>query len=803
MRLLNLNKFFNKGKSNELHVLNDISIDFPEKGLVAIMGQSGSGKTTLLNVLCGLDKVNSGTIEIGEHHISRYKSGVWDKLRNQEFGYIFQNYNIFEEKTVFENVALSLEFLGMHDKDEIKSRVMQALQMVGMDKYRNRLAGALSGGEMQRVAIARALVKDPTIMIADEPTGNLDEKNTIMIMNILKKIAKERLVILVTHEKEIGEFYADTIIHIQDGKVVDITEGSNTELKLYSDNTIYLQDLNKDEVNSNKVKIASYYSDKFDTNVLVEVILEGNDIIIKASSPDKKIKYATSDSNISIVDGKRPQLTKDEIDKNVSDVNEIDHLDKSKLSCRYNIGLFKHIKKGFERVFDLSKFKKLFLLGFVISACLLVLSFSAYVGIHSVDETEFLTYDRNLVAIEYKYNNKYDTKEAIDTKYAKIKSLMAEGKIDAFYPTTITNASLYEPKVLYFKFNAFDSYNEGYRLDASYIPYTRVSNYKYTIPNAGEVVIDRFIANKIYSTLLLYGNTIQNDDMLLMTKVVFGQNEYKIVGISEENNGVVYINPADEHNFYFFNVKVYNGEIAGVDSISKGEVIITGDHVTEFVGTTTYINETEYVVKANKEDASYVYNTYYLSKEDMDYEVFYTSIKNSNSILVSTKLKAKELKKLFDRSEISTVDTKYNIDYKTAASDKLTLARMLLIFAAVTIIAPLIFLFFLMRSNLISRVKEVGVYRALGLSKGSILKMHASEALAISATGTLFGWILGVVIIIKVRTVILADMIFSANPLVLAGCLILSVLINLVVGCIPIMTMLRKTPQQILSKYDI
>ena len=100
MRLLNVNKYFNKGKSNELHVLNDISVDFPETGLVAIMGQSGSGKTTLLNALCGLDKINSGEIEVNEYSISKYRSKVWDKLRNQEFGYIFQNYNIFEERTL-------------------------------------------------------------------------------------------------------------------------------------------------------------------------------------------------------------------------------------------------------------------------------------------------------------------------------------------------------------------------------------------------------------------------------------------------------------------------------------------------------------------------------------------------------------------------------------------------------------------------------------------------------------------------------------------------------------------------------
>ncbi|MBO4622803.1 MAG: ABC transporter ATP-binding protein/permease [Bacilli bacterium] len=793
MKLLNVNKYFNKGKSNELHVLNNISVDFPETGLVAIMGQSGSGKTTLLNALCGLDKINSGEIVVSEYTISKYKTRIWDKLRNQEFGYIFQNYNIFEERTVYENVSLSLEFLGMRDKGEIKHRVMQALEMVGMDKYRNRLAGALSGGEMQRVAIARALVKDPTIMIADEPTGNLDEKNTIMIMNILKKIARDRLVILVTHEKEIGEFYADTIIRIQDGKVVDITTGSNNELKLYADNTIYLQDLNKDAINSNKITLASYYSDKFDATVNLEVILEGNDIIIKASSPDKKIKYATNDSNISIVDGKRPQLTKEEIDKNISDVNEIDHLDKSKLSCRYNIGIFNHIKKGFQRVFDLSKFKKLFLLGFAISACLLVLSVSAYVGVQSVDETDFLRYDRNLIAIEYR------NMDNIKSKYNALLNLKQEGKIDNIYPYFTTES----PMVNYHSFDKISSYQKGYNLDATYIPYNIVNNYHYTIPNQGEIVIDRFLAKKIYSMSLSTGNTIQNDELLKLTTVTFGNKEYKIVGISEENNGVVYINPADVDAFYIPNYAIYNGEAAWINSLNNGQVVIAGPYVDEEVGDICQLNGSTYTLAGKIIDHNLTTQIFYLTKEDLEYEAFYQSFIYTHTILVSSSIKVKELKNEMDSNEVRNVDKRYTIDYKNAASEKLLIARILLILAAVTIVGPLIFLFFLMRSNLISRVKEVGVYRALGLTKVSILKMHASEALAISATGTLAGWLLGLLIIIKLRQIEFARMIFSGNPLIIGGCLIVCVLINLVVGCIPILVMLRKTPQQILSKYDI
>ena len=796
MRLVNVNKYFNKGKSNELHVLNDISFDFPASGLVAIMGQSGSGKTTLLNALCGLDKINSGEIEVGSTTISKYRSRVWDNIRNQEFGYIFQNYNIFEEKTVFDNVALSLEFLGMKDKEEIKWRVMESLELVGMDKYRNRLAGALSGGEMQRVAIARALVKDPTIVIADEPTGNLDEKNTIMIMNILKKIAKERLVILVTHEKEIGEFYADTIINIRDGQIVDVRNGSNEELKLYADSTIYLQDLNKEEIKSNRITLASYYSDKLDVNVSLQLIVEGNEIIINAYSPDKRIKYATNDSNVSIVDGKKPQLTKEEIDKNLSDVNGVTSLDKTKLSCRYNIGLFRHIKKGFQRVFELSKFKKLFLLGFIASACLLVLSFSAYVGIRYVDENTFLCYDRNLIEVDFK------DQVNVNQAYNNVTKLIDEGKVNYIYPNVNGYEYFQIPVLLYIKFDGIDGYMQGYALKATYIPYNRINNYSYVVPQKGEIVIDRFIVNQIYSVSLDNGNTIQNDQLLKSTKVVIGDKEFKIVGISEENNGCVFVNPQDEYALYFNTISEFSSDIIPNVTLQNGEVAVVCNDGDYHVGEIVTLFDKEYVVKHIKTEENVVSHLY-MTKKDLQYATFCSSVGETGSILLDSNLKTKEIKKLFDSSLVNAVDKKYNNDYKEAANEKLLLARILLVFAVATIVGPLIFLFFLMRSNLISRVKEVGVYRALGLPKGSILKMHASEAIAISATGTALGWLLGVILIIKIRSVNFGDMLFSANPLLLVGCLVLCVVINLVVGCIPIILLLRKTPQEILSKYDI
>ena len=216
----NVNKYFNKGKKNQIHVINNTTLSLEDSGLVALLGPSGSGKTTLLNAIGGLDKVNKGNIYINGKKITSKSSYKVDKIRNLNIGYIFQDYKLLDNLTVYENVAIVLKMLGIKDKEEIKKRVTYVLEKLNIYRYRNRPADMLSGGERQRVAIARAIVKDPDIIIADEPTGNLDSANTIEIMNIIKSISKDRLVILVTHEKELAMFYATRIIELEDGIII-------------------------------------------------------------------------------------------------------------------------------------------------------------------------------------------------------------------------------------------------------------------------------------------------------------------------------------------------------------------------------------------------------------------------------------------------------------------------------------------------------------------------------------------------------------------------------------------------------
>ena len=184
LRLEHVNKYFNKNRKNEIHVINDTTLEMENKGLVALLGPSGCGKTTLLNVIGGLDKVNRGKVYVNGQRITGRTSHKIDKIRNLNIGYIFQNYNLVDNMTVFDNVAIALKMVGVKDKKEIAEKVNYVLEKVGMYRYRNRYADMLSGGERQRVGIARAIVKNPAVVIADEPTGNLDSKNTLEVMNI-------------------------------------------------------------------------------------------------------------------------------------------------------------------------------------------------------------------------------------------------------------------------------------------------------------------------------------------------------------------------------------------------------------------------------------------------------------------------------------------------------------------------------------------------------------------------------------------------------------------------------------------
>ena len=205
---------------NEVKALKGIDLEFRESEFVSILGQSGCGKTTLLNIIGGLDRYTSGDLVINGKSTKEFKDKDWDTYRNHSVGFVFQSYNLIPHQTVLANVELALTISGV-GKEERRKRAIDALTKVGLGDQINKKPNQMSGGQMQRVAIARALVNDPDILLADEPTGALDSTTSVQVMEILKEISKDRLIIMVTHNPELAEKYSSRIIKLLDGKVTD------------------------------------------------------------------------------------------------------------------------------------------------------------------------------------------------------------------------------------------------------------------------------------------------------------------------------------------------------------------------------------------------------------------------------------------------------------------------------------------------------------------------------------------------------------------------------------------------------
>ena len=221
LKLVNITKEY-KTEEESVLALRGVSIEFRKSEFVSILGPSGCGKTTLLNIVGGLDRYTNGDIQVDGVSTKKYRDEDWDTYRNRRIGFVFQSYNLIPHMTVLKNVQLSLTLAGV-PKEEGRERALEALRKVGLEKQAKKKPNQMSGGQMQRVAIARALVNDPDIILADEPTGALDSESGVQVMELLKEVARDRLVVMVTHNGQLADEYSTRIINLKDGEVVGDT----------------------------------------------------------------------------------------------------------------------------------------------------------------------------------------------------------------------------------------------------------------------------------------------------------------------------------------------------------------------------------------------------------------------------------------------------------------------------------------------------------------------------------------------------------------------------------------------------
>lgn len=258
LSLVNINKDYGSGEQT-VHALKNVSIDFRENEFVSILGQSGCGKTTMLNIIGGLDRYTDGDLIVGGISTKKYKAKDWDTYRNHSVGFVFQSYNLIMHLSVLRNVELALTLSGI-SKSERKKMAETALEKVGLKDQIHKKPNQLSGGQMQRVAIARALVNNPDIILADEPTGALDTETSIQVMELLKEVANDKLVIMVTHNPSLAQQYSTRIIKLSDGEVTDDSNPFEYTAETSDENKVKDKKEERKKKKANKKKSMSFFT---------------------------------------------------------------------------------------------------------------------------------------------------------------------------------------------------------------------------------------------------------------------------------------------------------------------------------------------------------------------------------------------------------------------------------------------------------------------------------------------------------------------------------------------------------------
>lgn len=807
LSLKKVNKYFNRHRKNEIHVINNVSLEFNDNGLVALLGPSGCGKTTLLNAIGGLDKIKSGKIYVNGKKISSKIDAKVDKIRNLNIGYIFQDYKLVDNMSVFDNVALVLTMLGIKDKNKVKNRVEYVLDKVGMLRYKRRPASMLSGGERQRVGIARALVKNPNIILADEPTGNLDSKNSLEVMKIIKSISKDRLVILVTHEVNLAKFYADRIIELKDGSIVkDYINKDKEDLDYAIDNNIYLKDFDKHDVIKDEDKLINIYLDEKD-NIKLDIVVKNGNIYINSKNRDNVV-VIDEDSNIELINDSYKKIQESDIDKYNFDLK--DDGKKKRYSSIFNpISL---ITNGFKKVFDYSFLKKLLLLGFILSGMFIMYSVSSIASTINVKDEDFVTMNKNYLSVNL---NKIKVDDYL--KYENLDS------VDYIIPG---NSSV----------NFSVNYNDYYQSinikdilsgSLSDINLIKDSDIVYgTMPKEmNEVVVDkRSILSMFDETGYANMIGVKNvSDMIGREIKIDTMDAFVIVGIVDLGSPSIYMDKSNfinvlsntknnDTNMYVSeeeigNQKVYdyNLEVNDIE-LKKGNYPINDYEVIVNIKNSDTMSLNKYIdTKVN--DKKLLVVGYYFSKDNMDAflvnnnTVKYDLISKSKDLVLVSKDKDKTINEFRDMG--LNIEDSYSVSRKKYIESNKERVNTTLLVSGVILIISLVEVFLMIRASFLSRVKSVGIYRAIGVKKSDIYRMFYGEIIAITTIASVPGIILASYILKVLSNIKFLSKYFLVNFRIVLLSIIFVYIFNLIIGLIPVFNTIRRRPASILSRHDL
>lgn len=821
IEIKNLNKTYDSRSRHAQHVLRDLSLTLPDTGFVCILGASGCGKTTLLNAIGGLDTYDNGEIIVDGVAISRFGANGMELVRNRSFGYIFQNYYLLSEHSVGYNVYLGLHNLDLSHREKLK-RVRQALAAVDMERYARRLVNSLSGGQQQRVAIARALARRPRVIFADEPTGNLDEANTMNICTLLRQISHQSLVVMVTHEERIARFFADRIITVDTGGIkndeTDWRRGSM--LSQGGDSRFYAGDY--EEQNGEQEGFSFRLLHEPGVKELKFTILALADRIVLQLDDPRTL--TTSDGlQPVILEGKRPSLTLEDVDRSNLEAEKLlpDSAEESRSVPGKGL-TFSMLTKEAARLWRTAGIKQVGVWIFLVALTVLTTwIIGDFMTLSRVNPDDFIRTDSHVFSftVELDENSPYDGDRApLSAAYREF--LKASGINMDFYPVSGTmprysSETFLQVGSLNQDFGRY-SYSPLSRLDPSTIIYGKMAE------NSDEIVVDR----RVLQTLLDKGGILQsgmtNVAQFLGVQLQYGRQTLSptIVGICDSGEYSVYMTPAaliscasggkavmgfeefarrypddardidltpDTYDYCVINITTAGNAFR----YQEGRLYSLGG--MEFRIAKAKTLEDCYAIAILRDEDIARYNELLLSMNFMVYaddpDALTAYAAQQSPAEKNHEVRIKMVHEYANKMRLYTEKSHIKAD-----------ARVILTFSVIAL--AMVMLYLLQRSRIYGRIGMLAVYRLLGIPGRKLLAIFTMESFLLSLTSSLPAAALTYGVF---RTLTeLPSVEFSMYlPWYAAALVYLATLVyQLLVTTLPAWRLLRLPPSRLASKYD-
>ena len=812
IRIEKLNKTYDRRRKTANHVLHDVTLTLPDTGFVCILGPSGCGKTSLLNAVGGLDDFDSGVLATERVRADRSGTAEYEAERNCSFGYIFQNYYLLSDHSVGYNVYLGLHSLALSHEEKLE-RVEEALKAVEMERYFRRSVGELSGGQQQRVAIARALARRPKVILADEPTGNLDEANTRNICALLRKISKTSLVLMVTHEESIAHFFADRIITLDGGRVTQ--DSSAFQRGTLSDgHTLYTGDYEETVLEQPGVKV-KFYQEEGCGGVELTVLALKDRIVLKLED-GRTVTCTTPADHPTVVYGDRPRLTLEQLEQ-----GDLGWEPEEPAAAKAGTGI--RLRQMFTEALHLSRSKgvrgvgsRLFLL---LLAALTALTAADLLTLASIDPENFITTHSKVLEVRVERGSGATTDIlGLQELSCELKSYLPESGLaytcvpDVAQYATVSGSTIFQTNELAVSLLYF-SYTPLSYLDESTLILGRMPE------NATEVVVDRWVLDAALAQDGVAQNGITGLDYFLNKPINYQGESYTttIVGICDSGEAAVYLMPETFAALGVTGTPVatlssfqaaYPGKYDGV-TLREGECLVLpanagvryenmlhGRYTTNCrlaFRIVQIVDETDFYANIVIRDDALQGLLDLMSPKE--FYVFCEDKQAMTDYLYSLPAR------MGDTVQITVTDAYSDkmAEYEQASQIRLD-ARTIV--TATVMVLSLVMLYLLRRSQVLEQLGMLAVYRLLGIPNRKLRGIFCLDSLLSTLTTALpvtaAAWL-----VLKVLAAIPALGVDLRFPLWLALLVWLAIaLFHLLVTLLPLHRLLRLPPAQLAAKYD-